>query len=108
MKLGVYTAVLHDRPLRDALDVIVELGLEAAEINSGGFLPPVHIPLDDVLASQSARDDYLGVFDDKGVSWPDSTRTGIPCTPTRRSARSTPTIFVVASRRPACSVRPGW
>ena len=27
MKLGVYTAVLHDRDLPEALDVIKELGL---------------------------------------------------------------------------------
>jgi sugar phosphate isomerase/epimerase len=67
MKLGVYTAILHDRPLPEALDVISSLGLEAAEINAGGFLPPVHIPIDDILESQAARDDYLGVFEDKGV-----------------------------------------
>lgn len=67
-KLGVYTAILHDRPLAEALDVIASLGLNAAEINAGGFLPPVHIPaIDDILVSQDARDDYLGVFADKGV-----------------------------------------
>lgn len=46
MKLGVYTAIRHDRPLAEALDVIAGLGLDAAEINAGGFLPPVHIPID--------------------------------------------------------------
>ena len=39
MKLGVYTAVLHDKPLPEALRVIKGLGLESAEINSGGFVP---------------------------------------------------------------------
>ncbi|MCW2811893.1 MAG: sugar phosphate isomerase [Friedmanniella sp.] len=67
MKFGVYTAILHDRPLPEALDVIAGLGLEAAEINAGGFLPPVHIPIDDILASQSAREDYLGIFAEKGI-----------------------------------------
>ena len=68
MKLGVYTACLHDRPLPDALAVIASLGLDSAEINSGGFLPPVHLPVDDVRASQDARDEYLGLFDEAGVS----------------------------------------
>jgi sugar phosphate isomerase/epimerase len=68
VQLGVYTAVLHDRPLPDALDVIAGLGLQGAEVGSGGFLPPVHIPVDDVLASRSARDDYLGVFAEHGVA----------------------------------------
>jgi sugar phosphate isomerase/epimerase len=69
MKLGVYNAVLHDRPLPQALQVIASLGLTGIEINSGGFLPPVHIPtFDDILVSDTARDDYLGIFDGTGVS----------------------------------------
>ncbi len=69
MKLGVYNAILHDRPLPDALKVIADLGLTGIEINSGGFLPPVHIPsFDDILVSDTARDDYLGIFEGTGVS----------------------------------------
>ena len=61
MKLGVYNAVLHDRPLPEALKVIADLGLTGIEVNSGGFLPAVHIPtFDDILVSDTARDDYLG------------------------------------------------
>lgn len=64
MKFGVYTAVLHDRALPDALTVLRDLGLDAAEINVGGFLPPVHMPtIDDILVSATARDDYLSIFD---------------------------------------------
>ncbi len=81
MKLGVYTAILHDRSLPEALDVIAGLGLDAAEINTGGFLPPVHIPLDDILASQSARDDYLAVFADKGVQLTGLNANGNPLHP---------------------------
>nr|WP_244954060.1 sugar phosphate isomerase/epimerase [Spelaeicoccus albus] len=58
---------MHDRPLPEALDVIASLGLNAAEINAGGFLPPVHLPIDDILVSRAARDDYLGLFDEKGI-----------------------------------------
>ncbi|MGB3698291.1 MAG: sugar phosphate isomerase/epimerase [Gordonia sp. (in: high G+C Gram-positive bacteria)] len=68
-KLGVYTAVLHDRPVDQALDDITALGLNAAEINAGGFLPPTHIPdIDDIVASRSAASEYLGLFADKGVA----------------------------------------
>ena len=67
--LGVYTAVLHDRPLADALEVISGLGLNAAEINAGGFLPPVHIPdIDDIVTSETAAQEYLGVFAEKGIA----------------------------------------
>lgn len=69
MKLGVYNAILHDRPLPEALKVIAELGLTGIELNSGGFLPATHIPtLDDILISESARDDYLEIFEGTGVS----------------------------------------
>jgi sugar phosphate isomerase/epimerase len=68
MKLGVYNAILHDRPLPEALEVIAGLGLTGIEINTGGFLPAVHVPtFDDILASDAARDDYLGVFEGTGV-----------------------------------------
>jgi sugar phosphate isomerase/epimerase len=69
VKLGVYNAILHDRSLPEALTVIADLGLTGIEINSGGFLPAVHIPtFDDILVSDTARDDYLGIFDGTGVS----------------------------------------
>lgn len=68
MKLGVYNAILHDRSLPEALQVIADLGLTGIEINSGGFLPAVHIPtFDDILTSDTARDDYLGIFEGTGV-----------------------------------------
>lgn len=69
MKLGVYNAILHDRPLPEALKVIANLGLTGIEINSGGFLAPVHIPtFDDILLSDTARDEYLGIFEGTGVA----------------------------------------
>ena len=40
MKLGVYTAVLHDKPLREALGTISALGLVGAEVNAGASCPP--------------------------------------------------------------------
>ncbi|GAA1466629.1 sugar phosphate isomerase/epimerase family protein [Microbacterium thalassium] len=68
MRLGLYNAILHDRPLPDALKVIADLGLTGIEINTGGFLPAVHVPtMDDILVSDAARDDFLGIFEGTGV-----------------------------------------
>lgn len=68
MQLGVYNAILHDRSLPEALKVIGDLGLTGIEINTGGFLPAVHVPtFDDILESDTARDDYLGLFEGTGV-----------------------------------------
>jgi sugar phosphate isomerase/epimerase len=68
MKLGAYTACLHGKPLPEALGVLRDLGLDSAEINSGGFLPPVHLPVDDIRASRDARDEYLGLFGSAGMA----------------------------------------
>jgi sugar phosphate isomerase/epimerase len=69
MKLGVYNAILHDRSLPEALKVIADLGLTGIEINTGGFLPAVHVPtFDEILVSDAARDDYLGIFEGTGVA----------------------------------------
>jgi len=68
VKLGVYNAILHDRPLEDAIKVIADLGLNGIEINSGGFLPPVHIPeIDEIIADPAAAKAYLARFDGTGV-----------------------------------------
>ncbi|WP_320537572.1 sugar phosphate isomerase/epimerase [Pseudarthrobacter sp. IC2-21] len=84
MKLGVYNAILHDRPLPEALKVIADLGLTGIEINTGGFLPAVHVPtFDDILTSDAARDDYLAVFEGTGVSIAGLNCNGNPLHPKR-------------------------
>ncbi|GAA4727926.1 sugar phosphate isomerase/epimerase family protein [Phytohabitans rumicis] len=68
MKLGAYTACLHDKPLPEALAVLAGFGLDSAEVNSGGFIPEPHLPIADILASGQAREDYLGVFAGHGMT----------------------------------------
>ncbi len=68
MKYGFYNAVLHDRPLDEAIKVAAELGLDGIEINSGGFLPPVHIPeIDEIIADPTVAKKYLARFEGTGV-----------------------------------------
>ena len=74
MRLGAYTACLHDRPLDETLQILAELGLTSAEINTGGFIAAPHIPVDDLLASAGAREDYLGRYTRAGI-----TLTGLNC-----------------------------
>ncbi|MFV0253318.1 MAG: sugar phosphate isomerase/epimerase family protein [Beutenbergiaceae bacterium] len=84
MRLGLYDAILHDRSLPEAIEVVAELGLTGLELNSGGFLPPVHIPaFDDILVSDTARDDFLGTFEGTGVSIAGLNCNGNPLHPNR-------------------------
>jgi len=82
MKLGVYNAILHDRTLPEAIAIVAELGLTGIELNSGGFLPAVHIPaFDDILISDAARDDFLGLFEGTGVGIAGLNSNGNPLHP---------------------------
>jgi sugar phosphate isomerase/epimerase len=74
LKLGAYTACLHDRPLAEALDVLKANGLTSVEVNTGGFIPAPHCPVDALLASESARADYLATFSSRGMEL-----TGLNC-----------------------------
>lgn len=67
VKLGVYTAVLHDTQLREALSTISDLGLVGAEVNAAGFLPTPHLPVAALLSGELDPSTYLGVFNDTGV-----------------------------------------
>ena len=68
MKLGAYTACLHDRPISEALQVLRDLGLDSAEINSGGFLPAPHLPIEAIRTSAGARTEYLELFTATGMT----------------------------------------
>ena len=49
LKLGAYTACLHDRPLAGALEVLRANGLTSVEVNTGGFIPSPHCHVDLLL-----------------------------------------------------------
>jgi len=81
MRLGAYTACLHDRSLDESLKILGELGLTSAEINTGGFVAAPHIPIDDILASAGAREDYLGRFAQAGITLTGLNVNGNPLNP---------------------------
>lgn len=74
LRLGAYTACLHDRPFTDALRVLSENGLTSVEVNTGGFIPSPHCHVDLLLASEQARADYLGEISAHGMEL-----TGLNC-----------------------------
>ncbi|ALE73700.1 sugar phosphate isomerase [Pseudonocardia sp. EC080610-09] len=81
MKLGAYTACLHDRPLAEALDELAANGLTSVEVNTGGFLPAPHCPVDLLLSSETARRDYLAVFAERGMELTGLNCNGNPLSP---------------------------
>jgi sugar phosphate isomerase/epimerase len=74
LKLGAYTACVHDRTLAETLDVLKSNGLTSVEVNTGGFIPSPHCHVDLLLSSQKARRDYLAEFASRGMEL-----TGLNC-----------------------------
>ncbi|WP_058234669.1 sugar phosphate isomerase/epimerase family protein [Devriesea agamarum] len=81
MKLGAYTACLHDRPLDAAMNELTRMGLTSLEVNSGGFIPSPHCHVDLLLASQTAREDYLGLIEAAGMELTALNCNGNPLSP---------------------------
>nr|BFE71581.1 hypothetical protein GCM10020092_048820 [Actinoplanes digitatis] len=71
-------------PLDETLKILGELGLTSAEINAGGFVPAPHLPIDDILASPGAREEYLGRFTQAGITLTGLNVNGNPLNPDPR------------------------
>lgn len=87
MHLGLYTAPLHDRPLTEAIEIVANTGLDAVELNTGGFLPAAHIPVTELENDPSAARKWLSVFDGTGVSLQGLNCNGNPLHPDERTGR---------------------
>jgi sugar phosphate isomerase/epimerase len=66
MKLGAYTACLHDKPVAEAVRILSDLGLDSAEINSGGFLPAPHLPIDRFVPARTRETSTSGCLRRRG------------------------------------------
>lgn len=87
MHLGLYTAPLHDWPLAQVLEVVAGAGLDAVELNSGGFLPAAHIPVEEIDADLAAGGAWLQTFEGTGVSLQGLNCNGNPLHPDSRTAQ---------------------
>ncbi|GAB79306.1 Sugar phosphate isomerase/epimerase [Austwickia chelonae] len=81
MKLGAYTACLHDKTLTETLDILRGLGLTSVEVNAGGFIPSPHCPVDALLSSAGARAAYLEEISSSGMELTALNCNGNPLSP---------------------------
>ena len=66
MKIGLFTDGFQ-APFIEALDWIVEHGIEAVEIGTGNSSPAQHCNLDDLLDSEEARKTFMGEIESRGL-----------------------------------------
>ena len=67
MKLGVFTVLLQDRPLDDALAYLKGLGVEMVEIGCGGFPGKAHCNPEILLKDELALEQFKKTVDKYGM-----------------------------------------
>lgn len=67
MRIGVITVLFQDLPFEEMLDKVVSHGLTAVEIGTGGYPGSHHCPLDELLESETRRQEYLETITSRGL-----------------------------------------
>ncbi len=67
MRIGVFTVLFQDLPFEEALDKALAAGVTAVEIGSGGYPGSHHCPVDELLESESKRQQYLEAIQSRGL-----------------------------------------
>jgi sugar phosphate isomerase/epimerase len=62
MRIGLLTAPYSSLSLEEALDKAAAVGVSAVEIGTGGYPDSPHCPVDELLKSESKREEYLGTI----------------------------------------------
>jgi len=67
MKLGVFTVLFADKSFEEMLDHVAAAGLGAVEIGTGCYPGNAHCPIDELLANEATRTEYLQKVADRGL-----------------------------------------
>ncbi len=62
MKIGVFTILFNDKSLEDCLKFLSGIGVEAAEIGTGGYSRSNHCILDEIFASKKSLNEFKEIF----------------------------------------------
>lgn len=87
MKLGVFTPLFSQLSFEEMLDKVAAAGLEAVEIGTGGSPGRAHCDIDALLASEEARQEYLGKLAAKNITISAFSCHNNPISPNKEEAK---------------------
>ncbi|MDD2579395.1 MAG: sugar phosphate isomerase/epimerase [Clostridia bacterium] len=67
MKLGVFTVLLGQQKLADALSYLASLGVQAIELGTGGFPGTAHVPTAELLSDKTRLAEFRQTIKDSGL-----------------------------------------
>jgi sugar phosphate isomerase/epimerase len=87
MKIGVFTILFNDKPLDEVLEYLSGLGVQAAEIGTGGFSRSSHGNLDELLGPGPALQKFKDSFARHDMAISALSCHGNPVSPDREAAK---------------------
>ncbi|MED3575539.1 sugar phosphate isomerase/epimerase [Cytobacillus praedii] len=94
MKLGVFTVLFSDKGLDEMLDYVASMGIEAVELGTGGYPGDAHCKVDELLADEQKRKDFLEKIAGRGLMISALSCHGNPLHPQKAMAEEADTIFI--------------
>lgn len=67
MRIGLFLALFGDKPLEEALDLAVSMGVQAVEIGAGAYPGTPHLDVPKLLESQAERASLMKKITDRGL-----------------------------------------
>ncbi len=94
MKLGVFTVLFGQKPFEETLDYVVELGVKAVEIGTGGYPGDAHAKPATLLASERRLKAFREAIERRGLVISAFSCHGNPIHPVSATAKSYHRTFV--------------
>jgi len=93
MRIGVFSVLFQDLPFEEALDRVVAAGVSAVEIGTGGYPGSHHCPVDELLESESKRQEYMEAITSRGLIISAFSCHYEPLSPNKELAKESDEIF---------------
>ena len=87
MKIGVFTVLLANKPLEEALDYLKDLGVEAVEIGCGAYPGEAHCKPAELLASDTKLKAFQNAIKSRGLIISALSVHGNPIHPNKKLAK---------------------
>ena len=96
MKLGVFTPVVAFMSLKEAMEYLSSIGVEAVEIGAGGYPGKAHLDPDKLLGNKNAIDEVKSIISGNGIELSAISCHGNPVHPQRDIAEDYHDQFIKA------------
>ena len=93
MRIGVFSVLFQNLPFEEALDRVVAAGVSAVEIGTGGYPGSHHCPVDELLESESKRQEYMEAITSRGLIISAFSCHYEPLSPNKELAKESDEIF---------------